>query len=137
MKDRENDNEDIKKATNDHHEREIDIITIVKTVAEGSLWRLLRDNLDAFLNSLSKEYVYRVKGFLEVEGSKKIILNWAFVRYTLTKIKRDEDEMKSDRRVVVKITVMGQELGMLKRTFMKGFDVESSEVTFNFAKRLD
>ncbi|KIY68855.1 cobW-domain-containing protein [Cylindrobasidium torrendii FP15055 ss-10] len=58
------------------------------------------DALDAALNRLSKENVWRVKGFIRIEGVVQI-LNWAFGRYNLTTLEGQEEESE------VRLTCMG------------------------------
>jgi G3E family GTPase len=66
--------------------------------------RVLTEALDA----LSKESVWRVKGFVRLTGKGMHILNWAFGRFDLTAV-GDDVETES-----VKLTVMG-ERGELRR----------------------
>jgi hypothetical protein len=54
------------------------------------------------LNGLSKEMVWRVKGFVRLEGGMQI-LNWAFGRYELTAV-----EGVAEVDYAVKLTVMGE-----------------------------
>ncbi|KAI0774984.1 cobW-domain-containing protein [Trametes elegans] len=65
--------------------------------------------LDA-LSSLSKETVWRVKGFVRLEGRGLHILNWAFGRHELTPFEDGAGEHPG----TVKLTVMG-ERGEVKR----------------------
>ena len=53
------------------------------------------------LNALSKEVVWRVKGFVRLERGMQIV-NWAFGRYELTAVGEGDDVD------VVKLTVMGE-----------------------------
>ncbi|KAI0671959.1 cobW-domain-containing protein [Trametes maxima] len=61
------------------------------------------------LSSLSKETVWRVKGFVRLERGLHI-LNWAFARYELTPF----DDVSGAHAGAVKLTVMG-ERGEVKR----------------------
>ncbi|KAF9466469.1 cobW-domain-containing protein [Collybia nuda] len=62
-----------------------------------------RDVLDAALGALSKESVWRVKGFVKLKGSGVHILNWAFGRFELTPMLGDSGEDE-----IVRFTVMGE-----------------------------
>jgi len=70
------------------------------------------------LSSLSKEAVWRVKGFVRIEKGL-FILNWAFGRYDLTSgDKLDLSTHANLAKDVVKLTVMG-ERGEVKRAVRK------------------
>lgn len=62
------------------------------------------------LGMVSKETVWRIKGFVRLE-SGVYILNWAFGRYELTVCGNDEEPAKG---YAVRLTVMG-ERGEVKR----------------------
>lgn len=68
---------------------------------------LLRDALEA----VSKETVWRIKGFVRLE-SGVYILNWAFGRYELTPCGKDQEPAQG---YAVRLTVMG-ERGEVKRS---------------------
>lgn len=68
--------------------------------SNNSKQEITADALDAALNRISKENVWRVKGFVRIEGVVKI-LNWAFGRYTLTTLEGQGED--SD----VRLTCMG------------------------------
>ncbi|TFK50057.1 cobW-domain-containing protein [Heliocybe sulcata] len=68
--------------------------------------------LTAALNGLSKETVWRVKGFVKLRDGVKI-LNWAFGRFELTAL-----EAGISDGAIVKLTAMG-ERGEIKRTIRK------------------
>lgn len=65
------------------------------------------------LSSLSKETVWRVKGFVRLERGLHI-LNWAFGRHELTPFDDDADKHRGS----IKLTVMG-ERGEVKRAARK------------------
>lgn len=69
------------------------------------------DVLKAALAALSKESVWRVKGFLALPSGLHI-LNWAFGRYKLTKVSLDSADNRVDGPV--QLTVMGEQ-GEVKR----------------------
>ncbi|KAJ7494592.1 CobW/HypB/UreG, nucleotide-binding domain-containing protein [Mycena galericulata] len=65
------------------------------------------------LSGLSKESVWRVKGFIRLQGKGVNILNWAFGRFELTAVGDDCMEVGT-----VKLTVMG-ERGEVRRAISK------------------
>ncbi|RDB31054.1 COBW domain-containing protein C15D4.05 [Hypsizygus marmoreus] len=72
-----------------------------------------REDLDSALKSVSKESVWRVKGFVRLEKEKMHILNWAFGRYELTPFSDD-----AETEEMVRFTVMG-ERGEVRRAIRK------------------
>ena len=136
----------------DHHYQEVDVITVADPTVEGcegdkcghvlgheghehagdegARGFLLREGLDKFLESLSKDDIYRVKGlvWLQEVGSSDgslYVLNWAFGRYTLTSV---DSEGRKDVRV--RVTVMGQGLRMYLERVRVGFAVGKGNVIF-------
>lgn len=87
-----------------HAHTPADAVETPDSIEEGVL-------IDA-VNGLSKESVWRVKGFVRLAGKGMHILNWAFGRFELTAL---EDDMEAG---VVKLTVMG-ERGELRRAIGK------------------
>ena len=82
------------------------------TIIDEDVQTLAESELIAALDSLSKETVWRVKGFVKLERGY-CILNWAFGRYELTPV-----ASVPDRTGGVKLTVMG-ERGEVKRAARK------------------
>lgn len=76
---------------------------------EGKSDSVDSESLTTALNALSKETVWRVKGFVRLTGKGVHILNWAFGRFELTRLEGNPDEEET-----VRITVMG-ERGEVKR----------------------
>lgn len=70
-----------------------------------------REDLLAALSGLSKESVWRVKGFVKLKGEGVYILNWAFGRFELT-------EMQGDFDGTIRLTVMG-ERGEVRRAIKR------------------
>jgi G3E family GTPase len=70
---------------------------------------------EAALSLLSKETVWRVKGFLRTAPDRVEILNWAFGRYDFTPAPQDVGLAAGD---AIKLTVMG-ERGEVKRSIRK------------------
>lgn len=87
----------------DHHVHKMD----------GAEEGLERDAVDDALGALSKESIWRVKGFIKLKGSGVYILNWAFGRFELTPMLEISGENE-----VVRLTVMGEH-GEVKRAIRK------------------
>jgi G3E family GTPase len=110
-------------------------------------------SLTTFLNTLSKENIYRVKGIIRLQkdtstntsqnqdphgpqskqqaennddsDTSLYILNWAFSRFTLTPITKPEI-LERNRDVDIKLTVMGMELYSYVGVFERGFEMMNS-----------
>ncbi|SJK99837.1 related to putative GTPases (G3E family) [Armillaria ostoyae] len=83
--------------------------------SETSEEGITHEQLQTALDSLSKESVWRVKGFVRFDFHKDVyILNWAFGRHELTMLRGEHKEMS-----VIRLTVMG-ERGEVKRA-VRGF----------------
>lgn len=91
-----------------NHDRTLDTHDIPPRERIGDEEFIDEGRLTNALASLSKETIYRVKGFLKTEKGLHI-LNWAFGRYDLTPF----DSLEGDIDVV-KLTIMG-ERGEVKR----------------------
>jgi len=98
----------------DPHHDEVETITIYRDMPASATLFVTKAVLEKALGHLSKEVVWRVKGFVRIvedeDGKVGVyIVNWAFGRYDLTCLTTghsDED--------VIKLTVMG-ERGEVKR----------------------
>ncbi|KAJ3087078.1 hypothetical protein HK102_011851 [Quaeritorhiza haematococci] len=147
-----------------HHFREVDIIQVVVLggAEKGEAHPThTEESLGRFLDSVSKENVYRIKGFVRLQRSPSSstnevlpthgtngvsattsehdtqlnILNWAFGRYTLTPVTKSSP---GNDDVWVKITVMGVELEGLVGKFRDGFGARTEgEITFSPAEEED
>ncbi|KAF5367534.1 hypothetical protein D9758_003811 [Tetrapyrgos nigripes] len=91
--------------TIDHtHNDEVQAITIVREGTDG----IERESVSRALDTLNKESVWRVKGFLYMketatEPSRMCILNWAFGRYDLV-----EAAHLGNSARIVEVTAMGE-----------------------------
>lgn len=75
---------------------------------------VMEETLSTTLAKLSKESVWRVKGFVRTEGGV-CILNWAFGRYDLTETSASDLLSEGE---TVRLTIMG-ERGEVKREAQK------------------
>jgi len=83
---------------------------------QGSATMLQRPVLEEALSRLAKDVVWRVKGFVNLDGGE-YILNWAFGRYDLAPVPQAETG-SAPPTGQVKLTVMG-ERGEVKRAARK------------------
>lgn len=84
------------------HDRTLDTHDIGPRERIGDEELIVESRLTDALASLSKETIYRVKGFVKTEKGLHI-LNWAFGRYDLTPFDGLEGDID-----VVKLTIMGE-----------------------------
>jgi G3E family GTPase len=87
----------------DHHDHETRRSTSIS-----------QDQMENALAKVSPESVWRIKGFVQVDGMGECILNWAFGRHELTVLKDAEGGGVLDPGETVRLTVMG-ERGEVKR----------------------
>jgi len=81
-----------------------------------------KEELITALDALSKELVWRVKGFVRVKEDGVQILNWAFGRFDLTPLAEQPDTAET-----VRLTVMG-ERGEVKRAVRRFCTMLCAEV---------
>ncbi|KAI8330609.1 CobW/HypB/UreG, nucleotide-binding domain-containing protein [Chlamydoabsidia padenii] len=102
-----------------HQENEVDLIQIIKPVSQQQQQQQhTRDELEQWLTTLPKDDIYRVKGFVRLDGSL-YILNHAFGRFTLTPV-ANADTLDSSQGIDIKLTVMGQDLRLYKDKLEQG-----------------
>ncbi|KAJ1556451.1 hypothetical protein HK096_000608 [Nowakowskiella sp. JEL0078] len=128
-----------------HHATEIDVLTLDTTghihndtcgcnSAAGSHDDVLaRVDLEKFLETIKKEDVYRVKGFVRLESGEWWIVNWAFGRLEL--VKSTNEAIGRDWLGAVRITVMGIGLQVWIDKFCNGFAISKSST--NLVKALE
>lgn len=83
----------------EHHVREVDLVQLQSGADES----ISRDKLDEILGTCSKDEVYRIKGFVKVDGTISI-LNFAFGRWEVTALKRDFKEGERGLRLTVMLS---------------------------------
>ncbi|KAH6582274.1 hypothetical protein BASA60_002036 [Batrachochytrium salamandrivorans] len=122
----------------DHHANEVDLIRIQHAMdaSEPKTGPHTQKAFESFLAGLSKDEVYRVKGFVrftDAQPSAVWIVNWAFGRLTLTASTRlSTDETSPAREMNVLLTVMGCSLFRLKKVFQAAFP--QAQITLTTAK---
>ncbi|RKP33130.1 hypothetical protein BJ085DRAFT_34720, partial [Dimargaris cristalligena] len=121
----------------DHHSQEIDRIEVHKPLS-ATFMGYPRHDFEAFLTSLPKEDIYRVKGLIRIvdtpaDSARLHILNFAFGRYTLTPL-LNETTAQDHRALGARLTVMGQDLAMHRPAVARGFQLTPEEMAF-YAKQ--
>ncbi|KAL7753887.1 hypothetical protein RI367_000819 [Sorochytrium milnesiophthora] len=112
----------------DHHAREVDIITVSRERAATPASAVDEGydlaSLEQFLGSLSKDNVYRVKGFVrdKSDGSYAIV-NHAFGRCTLSRIETDSIAQRYSSQLCL-LTVMGVGLDAYVKQLQEWFGVD-------------
>jgi hypothetical protein len=76
---------------------EVETVTILRGDSDG----IEQETLIEALQSLTRESVWRAKGFIKLRDGRWLIVNWAFGRYEL------KDFLGVDMTGVVRMTVMG------------------------------
>ena len=114
-----------------HQENEVDLIQILQSVNDK---KLSLEALEAFLKSMPKDDIYRIKGFVRLDDGKLSIINHAFGRWTLTPVE-NEETLENTKDVQIKITVMGQDLRMYTEKVKALLNGEEGEVKLTPAHR--
>lgn len=115
-----------------HQENEVDLIQVVRESSEPQ--GMSKEDLEAFLKTMPKEDIYRVKGFLRLDDGL-YILNHAFGRFELTRVEHAET-LAEARNIEIKVTVMGQDLRMYKDRVQQGLlKGREGQVTLTAAHR--
>lgn len=99
-----------------HQENEVDLVQVIQ-MTDQQQQALSKEQLEAFLDSMPKEDIYRIKGFVRLGGDLYIV-NHAFGRYTLTPVENPET-LEDAKDIRVKVTVMGQDLRMYENQIKK------------------
>ncbi|CAO3643991.1 unnamed protein product [Cunninghamella echinulata] len=95
-----------------HQANEVDLIQVILPFDEQQ--HLTTEAFEAWLNTLPKDDIYRVKGFIRLDTEGTLyILNHAFGRFTLKPVEHPETLTQS-KDIEIKITIMGQDLRMYK-----------------------
>jgi len=125
-----------------HHQNEIDLIQVIVPRQPYSLTSpFTRKHFETFLESLSNNDIYRLKGFIwlmqetnEEKINQLYIVNHAFGRYTLTPVQRSLNN-SDDELILIKITIMGVDLKMHLQQIKTGLYVDDKQITLHLAHR--
>lgn len=100
-----------------------------------------KKHFEAFLESLSNNDIYRLKGFIRLtqehnkeEISQLYIVNHAFGRYTLTPIQRSLNN-SDDELILIKITIMGIDLNLHLQQIKAGLCINDEQITLHLAHK--
>ncbi|RIA95967.1 CobW/HypB/UreG, nucleotide-binding domain-containing protein [Glomus cerebriforme] len=121
-----------------HHQHEIDLIQVIKSCKPDPLISsFTKKHFEIFLESLSNNDIYRLKGFVRLtqesnEDNQLYIVNHAFGRYTLTPIQRSLNN-SDDEAILIKITIMGVDLKMHLQQIKAGLCINDEQITLHFA----
>jgi len=107
-----------------HHSREVDLIHL-ESIAVGPI---RRDKLDGILQTCSQDEVYRIKGFVEIEGEGINILNFAFGRWDITPLTRSVPEEKGIRLTVMLARGEGRQW---QKEFSKAFGEQNVRIHYH------
>ena len=108
-----------------HDSREIDLIHMESAAAET----ITRDKLDEILETCFKEEVYRIKGFVKIEGEGTCILNFAFGRWQITSLTRSVKEGEPGIRLTVMLA--RGEGRRWQKEFSKSFAEQNVQVHYH------
>lgn len=109
----------------EHHSGEIDLIQVESSADES----ITRQKLEELLESCSKEDVYRIKGFVKIEGEGICILNFAFGRWDITPLTRPVKEGEKGIRLTVMLA--RGEGRLYQREFEKGFGGQNVQINYH------
>jgi G3E family GTPase len=125
-----------------HHQSEIDLIQIIMSRQPNLLISpFTKKHFEAFLESLSNNDIYRLKGFIwltqeynKEEVSQLYIVNHAFGRYTFTPIQRSLNN-PDDEPILIKITIMGIDLKTHLQQIKAGLCINDEQITLHLAHK--
>lgn len=92
---------DLEKNETEVEHDEVETVTIIRGDSRAHDKGIEKETLMKALQTLSRECIWRVKGFIKMNGGGWLIVNWAFGRYEL------KDYSGVDMTGVVRMTVMG------------------------------
>ena len=108
-----------------HHSGEIDLIQLESDGEET----ITREKLEEILESCSKEDVYRIKGFVKIQGEGMCILNFAFGRWDITPLTRPIKEGEKGIRLTVMLA--RGEGKQYQKAFSKGFVGQNVQIDYH------
>ncbi|KAG1469004.1 hypothetical protein G6F56_003510 [Rhizopus delemar] len=114
-----------------HQKNEVDLIQITQSTTSAGL---TVDALEAFLKSMPKDDIYRIKGFVRLNNNSLVIVNHAFGRFSTTPVE-NEETLENTKDVQIKVTVMGQDLRMYTEKVKGLLNGQDGEVKLTAAHR--
>lgn len=107
-----------------HQSDEVDLIHLESAADES----ITRERLESILTTCPKEDIYRIKGFVKIEGEGLSILNFAFGRWEITRLTRDVKE--GDRGLRLTVMLARGEGRLWHKEFSKAFKNENVHVDY-------
>jgi G3E family GTPase len=107
-----------------HHSREIDLIHLERRDSV----EMDKGKLEGILEDCLPTEVYRIKGFVRVEGQGPCILNFAFGRWELTPLSRPVK--KGESGLLLTVMMARGEGRQWKREFEKRFEGDNISIEF-------
>lgn len=108
-----------------HYSREVDLIQLESAREES----ITRDRLSDILETCSKDEVYRIKGFVKVEGEGMCILNFAFGRWEITPLTRSTSEEERGLRLTAMLA--RGEGRQWQKEFAKAFKDQNVQIDYH------
>lgn len=99
----------------DHHKNEVDLIEIATDK------KFKEKDFIKFIDELSKNRFYRIKGLVNFEEKPKLI-NYVFGRYNIEELKKYSGQTK--------VIFMGEDLKNYVSDFIKQFNLDPAEISF-------
>ena len=110
-----------------HHSTEVDLIQLESSAGES----IPREKLEEILDTCVKEEIYRIKGFVKIEGEGMSILNFAFGRWEITPVTRNLKD--GERGVRLTVMLARGEGRQWQREFLKVFSEQNMKVDYHAA----
>jgi len=108
-----------------HHSREIDLLQLESAGGES----ITREKLDEILSGCLKEEVYRIKGFVKIEGQGMCVLNFAFGRWEVIPLTRDVRQGELGLRLTVMLA--RGEGRQWRKEFVKSFAPQNVHIHYH------
>ena len=108
-----------------HQSREIDLLQLESAGGES----ITREKLDGILSTCLKEDVYRIKGFVKVEGQGMCVLNFAFGRWEVIQLTRNVGKGEKGLRLTVMLA--RGEGRQWQKEFSKAFAAQNVHIHYD------
>jgi G3E family GTPase len=108
-----------------HHTMEVDLIQLESGPDES----FSREKLEEILKTCSKDEIYRIKGFIKIEGEGMCILNFAFERWEIIPLTRSID--KGDKGLRLTVMLARGEGRQWEKEFAKKFAGQNVHIHYH------
>jgi G3E family GTPase len=109
----------------DHHSGEIDLIQLESAANET----ITREKLSEILETCPGDEIYRIKGFISIEGEGITILNFAFGRWDITSLTRAWKE--GDRGLRLTVMLARGEGRKWQKKFAEAFAAQNVQIDYH------